>query len=147
MLVKAGNENWPIPSSPATTNVMQANRGRDTRPEIAVRSLLHRRGLRFRTRHTIRLDGRRWTRPDVVFTRARVAVFIDGCFWHSCPEHGTEPRQNAGYWAPKLVKNVERDRDTDAQLVARGWLALRAWDHEDAAFVVDRIAAAVAARR
>ncbi len=126
---------------------MRANRGHDTAPEIAVRSLLHRLGFRFRTTHTIRLDGRRWTRPDIVFTRARVAVFIDGCFWHCCPEHGTAPKANAGYWTSKLARNVTRDRDTDAQLATRGWAVLRAWEHEDALTVADRVVTTVNARR
>ena len=109
---------------------MLANRWRDTRPEVAVRSILHRRGRRFRKRFTIRLNDRRWTQPDIVFVRKKLAVFIDGCFWHCCPEHGTAPRTNARYWSEKLQRNVTRDRDTDVRLAALGWTVLRAWEHE-----------------
>jgi DNA mismatch endonuclease, patch repair protein len=126
---------------------MLANGWRDTSPEVAVRSILHRRGLRFRKRHTIKLGGRRWTQPDVVFRRERLAVFIDGCFWHRCPLHGTNPRLNTLYWGPKLDRNVRRDRDTDEQLAQLGWVVLRAWEHEAPANVADRIMAAVSAAR
>ena len=127
---------------------MRANGWRDTTPEVRLRSLLHRRGLRFRKRHTIRLDGRRWTQPDVVFTRTRLAVFVDGCFWHACPEHGRVPKGNAEYWRPKLERNVARDRDTDRQLAERGWTVVRAWEHEAPEAVADRVqAAALAAAR
>jgi len=118
---------------------MIGNRPRDTRPEVAVRSILHRRGLRFRTRFTIRLGGRRWTQPDIVFTRARLAVYVDGCFWHCCPEHGTKPEANADYWQTKLMRNVARDRDTDARLSAIGWTVLRAWEHEPPEELANRI--------
>src|SRR4051794_21356328 len=114
--VEPGDPKWPTPTSAAASTVMRANHGRDTKPEMAVRSLLHRRGMRFRTSQTIRLEGRRWTRPDVVFPRARVAVYVDGCFWHACPEHGTAPRANAGYWSSKLACNVARDSDTTRRL-------------------------------
>jgi DNA mismatch endonuclease (patch repair protein) len=71
-------------------------------------------------------------RPDVVFTRARVAVFCDGCFWHGCPEHGTSPRTNADYWGPKLAGNGQRDQRNDVALRASGWEVIRVWEHEDA---------------
>ena len=77
-------------------------------------------------------------RPDVVFPRARVAVFVDGCFWHCCPEHGTSPRANTAYWLPKLKRNVSRDRAVDDAGRA-GWCVLRAWEHEDPAVVADRV--------
>lgn len=105
---------------------MRANRGRDTGPERAVRSLLHAQGFRYRVDFPP-LGGRR--RADIVFTRQRVAVFIDGCFWHSCPVHGTQPTRNAAYWEPKLRRNVERDRETDELLRNAGWTALRFWEH------------------
>jgi len=124
---------------------MRANRSSDTGPEVAVRSELHRRGLRFRKRLTIRLGGRRWTRPDVTFTRARVAVFVDGCFWHACPDHGTTPRVNAEYWGPKLARNVARDRDADDRLADLGWTVVRAWEHDDPVAIADRVTAAVQA--
>jgi DNA mismatch endonuclease (patch repair protein) len=106
---------------------MLANRGRDTAPELAVRRLLHRSGLRFRVDFAP-LGGRR--RADIVFTRRRVAVFIDGCFWHGCPEHATLPKSNADYWLPKLRRNSERDREVDAVLGDAGWVVLRFWEHE-----------------
>ena len=145
--VKPGDPTWPVPSSAAATAVMRANRGRDTKPEVALRSDLHRRGLRFRKRHTIRLDGRRWTQPDVVFTRERLAIYVDGCFWHRCPVHGTTPRANSAYWTPKLERNVTRDRDTTASLEAEGWTVLRFWEHDPPAEIAGRVEAALAALR
>jgi DNA mismatch endonuclease (patch repair protein) len=118
---------------------MRANGRRDTKPELVIRSLLHRRGLRFRKRLTIKLIGRRWTQPDIAFTRSRVAVFIDGCFWHACPEHGKTPEANIGYWSPKLARNVTRDADTTSQLTELGWLVIRAWEHEDPVAVALRV--------
>lgn len=118
---------------------------RDSRAELALRSELHRRGLRFRVDLPIRLPER-VVRPDVVFTRARVAVFVDGCFWHCCPEHGNEPKANTDYWQPKLPRNVARDRVVDAALVADSWRVLRAWEHEEPGSVADRIESAYAAR-
>jgi DNA mismatch endonuclease (patch repair protein) len=146
-MVRPGDPMWPVPSSPAATAVMRANRWRDTDPEIAVRSILHGRGLRFRKRQTIRLGGRRWTQPDVVFPTQRVAVFIDGCFWHSCPTHGTNPRSNAAYWGPKLARNVARDRDTNVRLSALGWTVLRAWEHESPMEIADKVQHALARTR
>jgi DNA mismatch endonuclease (patch repair protein) len=139
--LKPGDPNWPVPSSVAASNVMRANPGRDSAPEVALRSLLHRRGRRFRKHHRIKLAGRRWTQPDLVFTRARVAVFVDGCFWHRCPEHGTSPRANSSYWGPKLDRNVARDADTDRQLVALGWAVVRVWEHERPELIADRVEA------
>jgi DNA mismatch endonuclease (patch repair protein) len=124
---------------------MQGNRRVDTMPERRVRSALHRRGLRFRKDFSIKLEGTR-VRPDIVFTRARIACFIDGCYWHRCPAHGTEPKSNSDYWGPKLDANVRRDRRNDAALREAGWWVIRAWEHEDAELVADRIAAAVPAR-
>jgi DNA mismatch endonuclease, patch repair protein len=122
---------------------MRGNTWRNTSPEVAVRSILHRRGRRFRTRFTIRLVGRRWTQPDVVFTRHKLAVFIDGCFWHRCPDHGTTPRSNSGYWGPKLDRNVARDRDTDRQLAELGWTVIRMWEHDDPSLIADLVDAAL----
>lgn len=119
---------------------MRRNPRRDTRPEIQLRSELHRRGLRFRKDLPVRVPGR-VVRPDVVFTRARIAVFVDGCFWHACPLHGNQPRANTDYWRPKLARNVARDRAVDAALDAAGWRVLRGWEHEPAAEVADRVEA------
>lgn len=118
---------------------MKANRRRDTKPERVVRSELHRRGLRFRKDHPVRTPER-LVRVDVAFTRARVAIFVDGCFWHRCPVHGTEPTRNSSYWAPKLDRNVARDRAVDAALLAEGWTVLRFWEHEEAVPVADAVA-------
>lgn len=118
---------------------MRANPRRDTKPEVALRSALHRRGLRFRKDLPIRLPER-IVRPDIVFTRQRLAVFVDGCFWHSCPVHGTSPKANAGYWGPKLQRNVDRDRAVTEQLQAAGWTVLRSWEHEDSDEAASRIA-------
>lgn len=120
---------YPHPTSPQVTVRMRANRKRDTKPEIAVRSLLHARGLRFRKHYPIRLPDR-IVRPDVIFTRQKLAVFIDGCFWHACPTHGTDPTRNTSYWREKLKRNVDRDRAIDQALTAAGWHVLRAWEHE-----------------
>lgn len=108
---------------------MQGNRRRDTGPERRLRSALHARGFRFRIDHPIELGGRR-VRPDIVFTRQRVAVFVDGCFWHACPQHGTQPRTHAPYWSQKLARNVARDRRVDADLESSGWRVVRVWEHE-----------------
>jgi DNA mismatch endonuclease (patch repair protein) len=117
---------------------MLGNRRRDTRPELAVRRALHRDGMRFRVDYSPLADRRR---ADIVFTRARVAVFIDGCFWHSCPDHASVPRSNQDYWIPKFRRNVERDRETDADLLTAGWTVLRFWEHEDPSTVAESIRA------
>jgi DNA mismatch endonuclease, patch repair protein len=122
---------------------MLGNEWRDTRPEVAVRSILHQRGRRFRKRFTIRLGDRRWTQPDIVFVPEKLAVFIDGCFWHCCPRHGTKPQANSRYWSEKLQRNVLRDRDTDRRLAALGWTVLRAWEHDPSSQVADRVDAAL----
>ncbi|WP_225755642.1 very short patch repair endonuclease [Actinotalea sp. Marseille-Q4924] len=110
---------------------------RDTAPEVLLRHDLHRRGLRFRVDHP--LPGLPRRRADVLFPRARIAVFIDGCFWHACPDHGTQPVSNAAWWSAKLERNVARDRSTDAHLAAIGWTVLRIWEHEDPSMAADRV--------
>jgi DNA mismatch endonuclease (patch repair protein) len=117
---------------------------RDTGPERAVRSELHRRGLRYRVDRAL-LPGLR-TRADLVFVSARVAVFVDGCFWHGCPEHRTWPQANAEWWRRKLEGNVERDRRIDAALEQAGWVVVRVWEHEPADAAADRIERAVRSR-
>lgn len=116
---------------------MQANRGVDTAPETALRSLLHARGLRFR-KHVAPLPDLR-CRADVVFTGVKIAVFVDGCFWHRCPQHATFPRSNADWWRAKLEQNFQRDRRNDAVLSAAGWVVVRVWEHEDPQLAADRI--------
>jgi DNA mismatch endonuclease (patch repair protein) len=118
---------------------MLGNKARDTKPELAVRRLLHADGFRYRVNFRPSRELRRTA--DIVFTRRRVAVFIDGCFWHGCPLHGTSPKANSDYWGPKLARNVERDLETTAVLTASGWTVLRFWEHEnpaDVAALVER---------
>ena len=114
---------------------------RDTVPELALRRELHRRGLRFRVDHP--LPGMPRRRADVVFPRTRVAVFVDGCFWHVCPLHGTAPKQNGAWWAEKLRRNSERDRDTDERLTVQGWRVVRVWEHESPIAAAQRVEALV----
>lgn len=121
---------------------MQANRRRDTGPERALRSALHAAGYRYRCDLRLDLDDVR-VRPDIVFTRRKVAVFVDGCFWHSCPKHGRQPTVNSEYWAPKLQSNQERDvRNTDA-LGRAGWVVVRVWEHEPVAEALDKVTTAL----
>jgi len=124
---------------------MQATRQRDTSGELALRRELHRRGLRYRVDKAVVPGTRR--RPDVVFPTERVAVFVDGCFWHDCPEHGTQPRANAQWWRDKIAANVRRDRDTNQRLEGAGWIVIRAWEHEDPIEVAGRVEAVVLKRR
>lgn len=131
-------DNYPHPSSPAASAVMRGNRKRDTKPELAIRQLLHKRGLRYRVNYRIKLD-RLSVRPDVVFTRKRVAVFIDGCFWHGCPMHGSSPRVNTGYWVPKLERNKARDQTVTHALGMNGWIVVRIWEHTDPLAAVEEI--------
>lgn len=117
---------------------MQANRHRDTGPELAVRRLLHSRGLRYRV-SIAPLKGLR-RRADIVFTRQRIAIFIDGCFWHGCPEHGRSTfNHNTAYWPSKIAANKARDVNTTDNLTAAGWLVLRFWEHEAATDVAAAI--------
>lgn len=108
---------------------MLANRHRDTTTELAVRRELFSRGLRYRVDFPPVPGLRR--RADIAFTRLRVAIFIDGCFWHGCPIHATSPKSNRDYWAPRLAANAARDRDTNQQLHGAGWSVLRFWENED----------------
>jgi DNA mismatch endonuclease (patch repair protein) len=117
---------------------MRGNKGVNTKPEIALRSALHRLGYRFRVNYVIREGGER-VAADIVFTRYRVAVFVDGCFWHCCPVHGNQPRANSEYWSRKLQRNVERDRRVDQWLVDAGWRVIRIWEHEDPRAAVAQI--------
>jgi len=125
---------------------MRQQRSRDTRPELAVRRELHRFGLRYRV-HTEPLAKLR-RQADIVFGPTRVAVFIDGCFWHGCPDHGNpRPAANTWYWPDKIAGNRARDADTDRRLQEAGWEVIRAWEHEDPHEVSERIRQRVAARR
>lgn len=129
---------YPLASNPQVSKRMRRNRRADTKPEQHVRSVLHGRGRRFRKHLPIRTAGRT-VRPDIVFGPARLAVFVDGCFWHCCPEHGTQPGSNTSYWGPKLARNVERDREVNEALVQAGWTVLRGWEHEPPTTLADRI--------
>lgn len=117
---------------------------RDTRPELELRRELHARGMRYRVdrRPSTEVKGR----ADLVFGVARVAVYVDGCFWHSCPSHGVLPKSNREWWRTKLAATVERDRATEGVLRALGWEVVRVWEHEDPAEGADRVEAVVKAR-
>ena len=137
---------YPEPATQAASRVGRANRRTSTKPELALRSALHRRGLRFRKDHLLRVGGLR-VRPDVVFTRWKIAVFLDGCFWHGCPNHFRTPARNADYWAPKLRANVDRDQRVDEALSDEGWTVVRVWEHDDVESAADRIRRLVDNRR
>lgn len=122
---------------------MQRQASRDTKPELALRRELHRRGRRFFVDRAP-LSGLR-RRADLLFPRRRVAVYVDGCFWHSCPAHATRPKANAAWWAQKLAGNTARDRDTDTRLGEAGWTVVRVWEHEDPVAAADRVEEALTA--
>ncbi|HBP6437001.1 very short patch repair endonuclease [Pseudomonas aeruginosa] len=114
---------------------------RDNPRERALRSELHRRGLRFRLHRRVLVSSRRSV--DIAFPTSRTAVFMDGCFWHGCPAHGTWPKSNAEWWRAKINANIARDRDTDCKLIEAGWTVIRVWEHEDIQTAADRIEAVV----
>ena len=120
---------------------MSRIRNTGTDAEMAIRRELHRRGLRYRVNLSISELGR--TRPDIAFTRQRVAVFVDGCFWHRCPDHATFPQTNADWWSEKLERNVARDAETIRRLADLGWTVIRIWEHESPIEAVGRIARAL----
>ncbi len=128
----------PSPGPSERSANMRAIQRRDTSPELALRSALHRRGHRFRVDYPVKVSGRS-PRPDIVFTKRRLAVFVDGCFWHGCPEHGRTPKKNTPYWGAKLARNVERDREQDRMLDEAGWTVVRIWDHEDPDTALKRV--------
>jgi DNA mismatch endonuclease (patch repair protein) len=120
---------------------MQRQARRDTAPELAIRREVWRRGLRYRV-DVAPIRGLR-RRADLVFAKPRVAVYVDGCFWHRCPLHATSPKANGEWWSEKLDANVRRDRDTDERLTDAGWHVIRIWEHEDPVVAADWIEAAV----
>jgi DNA mismatch endonuclease, patch repair protein len=123
---------------------MQRQRTRDTAPELALRRILHAQGLRFRVdRAPIALSRRR---ADIVFTRLRVAVYVDGCFWHGCPQHGTRSKSNTAWWDEKLERNRARDADTDRMLAEAGWIVIRIWEHEDTRSAAESVCKIVRSR-
>lgn len=124
--------------TPGRSRNMAAIKRKDTKPERAIRSLLHAAGKRYRVDVRLPLEGTR-PRPDILFTRARVAIFVDGCFWHCCPAHGRKPGVNLAYWGPKLERNVARDRAADEALDKAGWTVVRVWEHEEPEEAANRI--------
>ena len=130
----------PVASDTGVSRRMSLQRTRDTSVELAVRRELFRRGLRYRV--DLPVIGRR-RRVDIAFTRLKVAVFVDGCFWHRCPLHGTLPTHNAEWWRSKLQRNFDRDRESDDQLREAGWVVVRVWEHESTTVAADRVCAAL----
>ena len=129
----------PPASSDAIRRTMRSTGRRDTTPEIAIRRALFAQGRRFRVDYPIRVDDGRPIRADIVFTRAKVAVFVDGCFWHGCPQHLVMPKLNRDFWEPKLRGNVERDRQSDARLRTANWRVVRIWEHESVPLALGRL--------
>lgn len=136
MMIKAAGDHQPmtyhVPAHPGSSSTEVSRRmttlaRRDNAGERALRGALHARGLRYRV--TYKVPGLPRRTIDIAFTRIKVAVFIDGCFWHGCPEHGTSPRSNSDWWAEKIAANRGRDADTTAHLEAAGWHVVRVWEH------------------
>lgn len=123
---------------------MERQRRRDTEPEVAIRRRLHAVGVRFRVDAPLEPGLR--VRGDIVWRTRRLVVFVDGCFWHGCPEHGTWPKANADWWRSKIVANVARDRHADEVLTTGGWHVLRFWEHDDAGVVTEAILIALGRR-
>ncbi|MEU3412946.1 very short patch repair endonuclease [Streptomyces sp. NPDC006658] len=142
----AGTKERPtVDTTPETRARMSRQKSRNTEVEMALRRALHAAGLRYRV-HRKPLKGVR-READVIFGPAKVAVFVDGCFWHGCPQHATWPKTNADFWRTKIEGNRRRDMDTDERLASAGWLAVRVWEHEDPAEAAARVVAFVRARR
>lgn len=133
---------YPVPSSPGVSAQMRGNRHTDTKPEKLIRSALHGLGYRFRKEFAITEQEVR-VRADIAFPRQRIAVFIDGCFWHRCPDHGNSPRANREYWQRKLDRNVTRDERVSLALTTGGWLVLRIWEHTPVLDAVSQVTAAL----
>lgn len=136
----------PEPLNEATRRKLSAQSSRDTKPELLLRRELHSRGLRYRVDESPLGEMPR-RRADIVFGPSRVAVFVDGCFWHLCPQHGRVPKNNREWWERKLNRNVRRDLDTTARLQDAGWLVLRFWEHDDVQDAADQVQTAVETRR
>ena len=133
------------PSSPEASRRMRRVRQKNTSAESALRRELHALGLRYRIQIPVLTKPRRVA--DVTFAGSRVAVFVDGCFWHGCPQHATWPKQNAEFWRAKIIANQVRDRDTDARLSTDGWVVVRIWAHETPHVAASRVAKVVHARK
>ncbi|MFB6726264.1 very short patch repair endonuclease [Kribbella sp. NPDC056345] len=134
-----------LQTTPQISSRMSRQARRDTKPELELRRRLHRLGYRYRV--NLPLPGLPRRRADLSFTARQVAVFVDGCFWHGCPKHGTSPKKNGAWWAEKLLRNVERDRETDAILCASGWTVVRIWEHEDPDVAVRQVVEALTKER
>lgn len=141
-----GREQRRVPAPPASSQAvstrMRQQRRRDTEPELLVRKALFARGLRYRTHLPVPGAPRRTM--DIGFPRRRIAVFIDGCFWHGCPEHGTTPQSNGSWWSSKIAENVERDAETARILADQGWQVLRFWEHDSVEEVADTVSSTLA---
>lgn len=131
----------PAASSDEARQRMRANGSRDTAPELALRRELHRRGFRYRVDQAPLRSLR--CRADLVFRRVQLCVFVDGCFWHGCPDHMSWPKANGEWWRAKISATIARDRRNDYLLSAAGWTVLRVWEHEPARLAADRVAAAL----
>jgi DNA mismatch endonuclease, patch repair protein len=142
----AKTDNYPHPTSAAVTAAMKGNKRADTKPELALRSALHRLGLRFRKDHLLCTSQGSKVKVDIAFTRARVAVFVDGCFWHGCSEHGNTPKANTAYWGPKLRRNRDRDERVNRELREDGWKVVRVWEHASVSAGVGEVIAAIGAK-
>ncbi|WP_410608794.1 very short patch repair endonuclease [Amycolatopsis sp. lyj-109] len=135
----------PLETTPQTRDRMSRQKSRNTQVELALRKALHAAGLRYRI-HRRPVSGVR-READVIFVGAKVAVFVDGCFWHGCPDHATWPKNNAEFWRAKIEGNRQRDVDTDARLAEAGWLAVRVWEHETTDAAACRVRHAVTSRQ
>lgn len=138
------SRNNPKPSSEVASRRMKSVGQRDTAAEMEIRRRVHAKGLRYRVNHPVLRKPRRTA--DMAFTKAHVAVLVDGCFWHGCPEHGTSSKSNAKFWRNKIETNQKRDIDTTERLEAAGWQVIRFWEHEDPEGAADKIAQAVRER-
>jgi DNA mismatch endonuclease, patch repair protein len=137
---------YPWPASALVSARMKRNPKFNTGVELRLRSELHRRGLRFRAHLAIPISGSK-VRPDIVFTRQRLAVFVDGCFWHCCPEHGVMPRHNSEYWTEKIARNRRRDDKVNSELARLDWMVVRLWEHLPIAAAADMVAYAMSVPR
>lgn len=134
-----------VPPTPHVRIRMQTQRRKDTDPELRIRRELWAMGMRYRV--GMKVPGHPRRTIDIAFPRARVAIFVDGCFWHMCPEHSVPVKNNSSWWAHKLLGNVERDGSTNTALETSGWTVLRFWEHEDPVSVALMIKGVVRSRQ
>lgn len=143
-LVGVGVPAYVSPSAARSRNMAAVKRS-NTKPEVALRHALHAAGFRYRKDYPLRVEGK-LIRPDIAFTRSKLAVFVDGCFWHRCPQHGEVPATNVAFWTTKLEANAARDREQDHLLNNAGWLVLRIWEHERLDAAVTAVSTALSSR-